>query len=297
MHRPGLHAVMNKTAIALLVLAAVAMAVRIGWWMSTVSVIENEGAEYARLADNLFGDDHLFGVFGDYSVHPPLYPATIRAASLLTGDTERAGRLVSLAAGTGLVLLLFLLTRQVFGQSAAWLAGLFAAVHPILVGMSVSVFSEMLAWCLLLLGAWLSLDAMRQAAWPRAALAGAVLGIGYWARPELLPFAVLIGGACGLWLLVHRHRWLPAIGLGLAPVLAASLLAAPYIVYLSQYAGQFTWESKSAVNNILGKRMHDGMSYTEASHGLGVVGDGLSAVATGVERHGAGWAYRVVGRT
>ena len=260
----------NHMKQALLILVVIAAVARITWWVTTVEVIENEGAEYAHLADNIYSKGTYDSYLGIVNLAaPPLYPALIGLVNIVTGDLELSGRLISLLAGIGLVVLVFLLAGELFGQRAAWLAGLFAALHPVLVGISVSVLTESLAWFLMVLGAWLGAVAMRQASWQRAALAGAVLGLGYWTRPELLPLAGLVGGACGLWHLVHTRRWLPAIGMGLAPVLAGLLVAAPYMAYLSHEAGHFVWEGKSAVNRITNARMQTGMDYAEASHGLG----------------------------
>ena len=87
---------------------AVAAVVRIAWWATYVRGIENEGAEYARLAENLISGHGYVGIFGGPHVFfPPLFPWLIGFVSLGVHDVETAARVVSLFAGCGIVALVW----------------------------------------------------------------------------------------------------------------------------------------------------------------------------------------------
>src|SRR5215468_5508572 len=97
-----LHAWCHAFPVDLLVItliAVVSFAVRIAalrYWGT--GAIESEGAEYARLAQNLQRGVGYVGIAtpGHQLIFPPLFPLLIRGASLITHDYVRAGRLVSL---------------------------------------------------------------------------------------------------------------------------------------------------------------------------------------------------------
>jgi 4-amino-4-deoxy-L-arabinose transferase-like glycosyltransferase len=256
-------------------LLALALGVRIVWWLVWIVVIENEGAEYARMAENLVAGRFGVGLLEDgiNTAIPPLYPLLIGGVSLVVGNAELAGRLISLLAGLGLVAAVYLLTRRIFDERTAIVAGALVALHPVLVALSVSVFSESLALCLLFVGAYFATGAMQNGSLPHAAAAGLAFGLGSQTRPEAIAFAgVASVFVCGS-VLRRRRGWLPALRAGALPLVLAILIAVPYTVYLSRLAGHFQWEGKSAVIEILNARMRKGMSYAEASHGLG--GDGV----------------------
>ena len=106
-------------------------AIRCVWLSRYVQVIENEGADYARLARNLLSGNGYVGMLGGpETIFPPLYPVLIGALSVVTGDTEVAGRLISMAMGTLLPVPMFLLTEMVFDRRAALSAAFLVAIVP-----------------------------------------------------------------------------------------------------------------------------------------------------------------------
>lgn len=258
-----------NTRNSLLLLLAVALVARILWWVFNISVIENEGAEYARLAENLVSGNGYVGMFGGpHIVFPPLFPALIGLFSFVSPDVEAAGRLVSMAAGLLLVAAVFGVSRAVFGERAAWIAALLAALHPVLIALSVSVYSEMLAMALVASGGYVAIRALQEGSPWRAAASGLIFGLAYLARPEALAFAAAAAGVIFVAWIVQQRQWLPAIRDSALVVLAAALVAAPYIAFLTSQAGTFRWESKSSLNSPVNARMAQGMSYPEAARGL-----------------------------
>jgi 4-amino-4-deoxy-L-arabinose transferase-like glycosyltransferase len=254
----------------LLALAIVAIAVRVAWWLLMVNAIENEGAEYARAAENLFTRGNYHGLLGTTNLAlPPLYPVLIGLVGSPIGDLELAGRLISLASGVGLVVLLYLVTYRLFGPRAAFFSGLLVAIQPALVALSVAVLTESLYMFLVWLGLFLAFESMRTRNSWYGVSCGVVLGLGYMVRPESLAFSAVVSAVLGLWLLVHDRRWVSALREASLPFVSAVIVAAPYVAYLSWESGRFCWEGKSGVNELTNVRMRSGMGFMEASHGLG----------------------------
>jgi 4-amino-4-deoxy-L-arabinose transferase-like glycosyltransferase len=261
--------------LPLFCLLAVAAALRILWWAFYVDVVENEGAEYARLAENLFHGRGYVSVFGGtHTLFPPLYPILIGCAAPLAGSEEVAARIVSLLAGIATVAAVFGLARDVFGKRLAVLAGLAAACHPLLVALSVSTYSEGLYIALASLSAQAALRCVREPSRSSAALTGALAGLAYLTRPEGIALAVGFAGLVLFAGLASGRRRLPAALLPAGIVLAAAVaVALPYVVHLSRIAGGFRWEGKSAVNNRITARQEQGLGYREAGYGLGPSGE------------------------
>ena len=75
---------------------AVAAVLRTAWAMTHGQAIENEGAEYCRLAENLVGGNGYRGIVANSGIQlnfPPLYPLLIAIPSLALKSSELAGRL------------------------------------------------------------------------------------------------------------------------------------------------------------------------------------------------------------
>ena len=59
-----------------------AFSLRVGWMLYNSQSMENEGAEYARIAQNLLQKQQYNGILGGpESIFPPLYPLLIAATS------------------------------------------------------------------------------------------------------------------------------------------------------------------------------------------------------------------------
>src|SRR5947207_14524856 len=139
-----------------------------------------DGPAYLELARALLRGKVLAVLGGYYS---PLYPAAVAGLAATGLRLELAGRATALLAGLAALPLVHALARRCAGERAADAAVLVAAVHPALVKASAQVLPETLAGALLL--AWLVAR--------RAAIAGALAGGAYLARPEgvlLLPLGL-----------------------------------------------------------------------------------------------------------
>jgi hypothetical protein len=105
----------------------------------TQSLINSDGIYYASLGGKLISGDISGGISAYWS---PLYPFLIGIASLFTSDLEFAGRLVSVIAGTLLIIPGYILIRQFHGPAAAVPGTILLVIHPSLLISSVWVMTE-----------------------------------------------------------------------------------------------------------------------------------------------------------
>jgi 4-amino-4-deoxy-L-arabinose transferase-like glycosyltransferase len=251
-------------------------AIRCVWLSRYVQVIENEGADYARLARNLLSGNGYVGMLGGPEIiFPPLYPLLIGAVSVVTGDTETAGRLISMATGTLLPVPMFLLTEMVFERRGALAAALLVAISPLLIALSCSVYSESLYFTLWLTGIYFALRTLRGDDLRYAAFSGLFFGFAYLVRPEAMAY-VLVAAIWILAAVVFRKSTIRnALPRAATVILVALIVAAPYVTWLSINGGKILLEGKSFYNNIITTRVHRGMEYSEATRGLDPNGEAL----------------------
>ena len=251
-----------------------AFAIRCVWLSRYIQVIENEGADYARLARNLLSGNGYVGMLGGpETIFPPLYPMLIGAVSVVTGDTETAGRLISMATGTLLPVPMFLLTEMVFERRAALAAASIVAVSPMLIALSCSVYSEGIYFTLWLAGIYFAMRTLRGDDVRYATLSGLFFGFAYLVRPEAMGYALL----AGIWILAtvifRKSTIRSALPRAATVILAALVVAAPYVTWLSINSGTIQLDGKSEYNNVTTRRIHQGMGYSEATRGLGPKGE------------------------
>src|SRR5437867_1473206 len=185
--------------VALLVLIMVgAVAIRIAailtFWRP--GAIGGEGAEYARIAENLRNGFGYVGIAtpGPELLFPPLFPILIALSSILTGDYELAGRVVAIVFGSALPLPAYAIASRLFNRSVGVVAALIAAFHPLLIGLSITVLSEGTYATLLLSAVYVTLRAVEDWSSTKAwALVGAAFGVAYLVRQEAIaPFFIAV---------------------------------------------------------------------------------------------------------
>lgn len=255
---------------ALFFILLLAFVLRMGWMLYDSHAIENEGAEYARIAQNLLQGNGYKGILGGReALFPPLYPFLIVATSFVSRDTEIAGRLISIVSGSLLVLPVFFIGQRLFGPRAAWLAATLIALHPVLVALSASVYVEATYFTLLFAGLYFGIRVLNFDRPRDAIFSGLLLGLAYLARPEGLAYSLLIGLFILCALAFRSASIATAFKHGAILAITTIVLVIPYATYLTEQSGTFRLEGKSAVNGIVNRRMNRGMSYQEAAYGLG----------------------------
>ena len=124
----------------------------------------------------------------------PLHPVLMNVLFFATGSVDIVlARLLSLAFGTAIVALIFLLCQRYWGVGVATAAASFAALSPVAVFNDTAGMAEPIAIALMLLGIWL---APRHGFW-----AGVVWALAATARVEAWLFGL---GLVVAWILVTR---------------------------------------------------------------------------------------------
>lgn len=96
---------------------------------------------------------------------PPLYPVFLAAVYGVAGHSYTAARIAQSFLGAFACLFLFLAAKELFGRSAALLASLICAVHPVLIAYSGQILNEALFTALLTVAMWLFVLWTRKRGW------------------------------------------------------------------------------------------------------------------------------------
>jgi hypothetical protein len=182
--------------------------------------------------------------------HPPLLPivaggsATLLGASNMFECTPERIRPPMVLLGSASVVLLFFLARRLFGFRAAFLAGLFMAVSPLVVLDSRLVKEEGLVQFLWLAGALLYLKASEKRSTPRLDyLCGAVLGLAALTKVH----GIALGGAfAAAAIATPAANWPRAFRiLGTSAAVAALYPLYGLLIDAEAYLAVVTWLSSS----------------------------------------------------
>jgi 4-amino-4-deoxy-L-arabinose transferase-like glycosyltransferase len=267
-------ALMRRSAIVAGAMVALALCLRLVWLVIAVVhgglPIENEGAEYARLADNLRAGLGYIAMRGAFFAHePPLYAALMSFVTPLTHWAELGGRLISAVAGSLLVLPVYVLASYAYGKKVAAYAAFLTAVHPFLITMSTTVLSETLFTTFAVSALALTIRALARRSTATMLCSGAVFGLAYLTRQEGLAWALLAASIAFAAIFRQERRFGPAALRVLALVVPLLLLATPYWVIVARHTGHFAVLNKASVNWIEGRRILAGMPFGQALLQLG----------------------------
>jgi 4-amino-4-deoxy-L-arabinose transferase-like glycosyltransferase len=257
----------QRTGLLILLLVLSALIIRALCAILLTGEIDAEGAEYARIAQNLIAGKGYVGLAtpGTQLFFPPLFAFLIAGVTWIVGDVEVAGRIVSVLFGTLLVLPVYLIARRMFDERTALAAAALTAFHPYLIAFSASVFCEVTFLTLLLAAVYLAMHAASNPTARALASSGALYGASYLVRPESFIY-MLIGLGCVLLarLLLARDKLRSIAGRVLLIPLLFFVVTGPYIGWLSMQAGHLRLEGKSPLNGAVGLRMASGLSDYQA---------------------------------
>jgi 4-amino-4-deoxy-L-arabinose transferase-like glycosyltransferase len=258
--------------LALLLILVVALTLRFLWMIFLTGTIDAEGAEYARIAENLLSGGGYVGIAtpGTELMFPPLFPFLIAGAALLIGDAELAGRLLSVTMGTLFILPIYSITMHLYGRSAAYIGATLVALHPLLVGFSATVYCETMYMTLVLSGIACSLHARDSFKAPAFIFAGVFFGLAYLVRPEAILYPI-VALALLLFYTVRTTQQLswPVAVRGILLVTVFVLIAAPYLAWLFAETGEVRIEGKGAIVHAIAKQIVAGTDPNEAQYGIG----------------------------
>ncbi|MFL5780530.1 MAG: ArnT family glycosyltransferase [Thermoleophilaceae bacterium] len=215
-------------------IAAFGLALRLGYVFGPARHTKGIGDWYFfHWGANLIADGHWFvepflhtfeGRLVPSAGHPPLWELLLSGVSFLGGTSYLAHRALGCILGAGTIVLVALLGRRVGGERAGTIAGVLAAVYPVMIAADGSLMSEGL-YTLLIAAALLAALRLRDRPDGRgAALLGAVVALAALTRSEaLLLFPLLV---LPIALTRPAGRWrLTAVA-----VLTAALLIAPWTI-------------------------------------------------------------------
>jgi 4-amino-4-deoxy-L-arabinose transferase-like glycosyltransferase len=200
-------------------------------------------------------EHYLFHPLGSDTYHPPGYYYFLATVYALSGYSYLAVRVAQAFLGTLTCMLVYLLGKAVFGNSAGLLAAAFTALYPPLIFYTGVLLTETLSTFLLAATVWLLLTSTNRAPRQRTVslvIAGFSLGFAALTRSVLLvtvPIALLwmwiVGGG---W-----PGWQQALRSALAFCLPIALVIAPVTIRNYQIHQQFILISTNGgVNFFLG---------------------------------------------
>lgn len=232
---------LNKKLAIILVVAAV---VRL-WLVFTAAGINSDAFKYALTAERMAESGVVSGMRGDFfwPYYPVnrrlvLYPFLGSVVYRVTGDAILSLRLVSAAAGIGLVWVLYAVAMELFGEEKiALLSAGLIAFHSEFMRASVSVYREVLMAFLLAFAFLMLLWSLRKKrVWPLLSLvAGLILFASFLTRPDAAAAAVALGVVALL--VAPGIAWKKRIGICLIMGLTFLALEVPYVLWLKKASG------------------------------------------------------------
>jgi 4-amino-4-deoxy-L-arabinose transferase-like glycosyltransferase len=187
-----------------------------------------DSSEYVALARRVLGGDVLLGP-GLYYLSP-LYVYFL-AAGLAVSDSFTAVRVLQIALGTAAVWCIYSSTRAWFGERAAWIAAVLAALTGVFTFYEIVVFQSSI-------DVFLTAAALACLARDRAALAGVFLGFEFLNRPNAV---VAIAGVIVALLVARRWRatmWLVAgVAIATVPVVIRNAIVTHDLALTSSQGG------------------------------------------------------------
>jgi 4-amino-4-deoxy-L-arabinose transferase-like glycosyltransferase len=260
----------------LLFILAVAFILRALAAVFFTGAIDSEGAEYARIAQNLLLGNGYVGIAeeGTQLFFPPLFPFAIAGVSLLTGDAEIAGRIISVTTGALIVLPTYFIATKMYGRRTAALAATLVGCHPFLIYMSTTVFCEMTYMALILAALCLAMSAIENPTPRNLFASGAMYGLAYLVRPEAAASMLISATLIFLNMLIRQRSgaFFASTRVGLT-IGTFVLVAAPYVAWLSAETGQFRLEGKSSLNIATERRIQLGEHGLDAAFGVDSLGN------------------------
>jgi hypothetical protein len=175
-------------------------------FLRTFDLVSYDGTYYIRQAGSILAGAYRPGVF------PIGYPAFIALLTPVVRDGVRAAQLVSVLAGTGALVVFFLLCKKLMSRPFAVAASLILATIPLFIHMTTTTMSESLAIFWVLLGLLMFAN-------ERDFTAGICLGVASITRPESLAIAGIL-----TLLLLRRPRRMIRFATGCALVYSVGVV-------------------------------------------------------------------------
>ena len=246
----------RKEYVAVAGLVLLALAVRLALVLWADRAIRWDEPDYLTLARNL-ATGRGFSVAGHPELHyAPLFPLAASLFYRLLGNLKAASDAVYVLAGAALIVPFFALARRLFGGRVALAASLLLALCPALNASVLywGTMTEPLYLLCVFAGLWLTWVAAESGRVGPAIAAGAGFALAYLTRPEGSFYAALGALALAVGVVGRRQArsgkaWLALGGY----LLAALLVAMPYLVYIHAQTGRWMVSGKLGVTYDIGR--------------------------------------------
>lgn len=246
----------RKEYVAVAGLVLLALAVRLALVLWADRAIRWDEPDYLTLARNL-ATGRGFLVAGHPELHyAPLFPLVASLFYRLLGNLKAASDAVYVLAGAALIVPFFALARRLFGGRVALAASLLLALCPALNASVLywGTMTEPLYLLCVFAGLWLTWVAAESGRVGPAIAAGAGFALAYLTRPEGSFYAALGALALAVGVVARRQArsgkaWLAMGGY----LLAALLVAMPYLVYIHAQTGRWMVSGKLGVTYDIGR--------------------------------------------
>jgi hypothetical protein len=130
--------------------------------------------------------------------HPPGYPIVLASIFKTAGESDTALQFLQITVDSGAVVVLFLISLELFSLSVSLVAGFFAALSPQFAYFSVLLLPDSLIVFPILLAIYLVVKSRRGLSWSRLFIAGILIGISCWLRANALLLPLFVGAATAL---------------------------------------------------------------------------------------------------
>ena len=229
----------KRDIYALAVLVSIAFLIRF-FVLENASFICVDCTQYVTIAKNLASSGQYASDGSHFPdiIQPPLYPGILSIFIPLFNEPEFAGRVVSAAFGSVLIIPFFFLGTKVFCRKAAYIGSVLMALYPALIEYSSTPLSESLyiffVFAAILCG-WIALERWE---WKYSAIAGGLFGLSYLTRVE--GFAHLISFfLISVLFSILKRRGLRGLFVATSAVIGFLFLISPYHVYVWKKMGTF----------------------------------------------------------
>jgi hypothetical protein len=244
----------QRTWLICLTIVLVVFGVRLLQWQNEFLTLDKNmtrlTARYKEEAQFLLAGDLTSLVKGSPSqpdemilMHPPGYPIAIAAVYKISGNSDRALRLFQIACEAITVILVFFIATRLAPRGAAVIAALLAAVAPQLAFRSLVLLPDSLSAFPLVAAILLFIKGVEQRSVRKMFLAGGLIGVSCWFRPDSLLLPVFL---CATVMLVlprgERRRHALALVIGaiivIAPITIRNVLVFHTFVPVTLGTGQ-----------------------------------------------------------
>jgi 4-amino-4-deoxy-L-arabinose transferase-like glycosyltransferase len=240
----------NRDRVILAIIVALALLIRV-LAASSRQMVEGDETVYLHMAQQLAAGNGFIDMLGNPStVFMPMLPALIAASAFVLRDFVFSGYFVVIVFGSMLLVPAYMLASDLVTRRVGLMTAALIAVLPLTVDYSSRSYTEPVYSFFLLFAAVCALRMFDRGSLGLGALAGVLLGAAYLTNPAAVFFvpAFLVIAAVTAARRASLRTAMIRAALGMLAVFI--ILALPYVLYLHNELGRWTYSGKNASSNI-----------------------------------------------